>query len=491
MEPRLLCFCDTPTVSTGFGRVMEELLKRWRTYFADIDIHGINYDGAPHTLPYRIWRTGFPWYDAPPLQRFMNAASNPVVGRKDKAGDKFYTHIFLLQDAWALSGGGLPAALAELRRIRNGERYRAAGVPPLKVMAYFPCDAPFRAEWMEIARVADVAVTYTEYGKAQAERWISDREIEVIPHGVDANVFTPMAESRSMIRQAAFDPKICNWGGFDCADDFLMLNVNMNQRRKGIAQSFAILKNLKEQSELDAQVGGERRLPKFKLLLHMAAENRDEGVELEPMAEQFGLVRGEDWQHTGKLFNGLIGSLDNAALNALYNAADLYLTTSLGEGWGMGITEALAAGTPVAAPRHTACAEILKRVREDNDSRTPPRKRGEYPEGGTPALLLPLSDVPVVNTLDFSQVRYPVDVEVAAQMIMANWDRLRAWRQPLSPAIREWLNWDRIAARWLELMGVGETIEVRAGRANEAVEAAFAKSAATQGDGSNIIPLRP
>src|SRR5262249_54512238 len=37
---------------------------------------------------------------------------------------------------------------------------------------------------------------------------------------------------------------------------------------------------------------------------------------------------------------------------------DVYFTTTLGEGWGLPITEAMAAGLPVVAPRHSSLEEL-------------------------------------------------------------------------------------------------------------------------------------
>jgi glycosyltransferase involved in cell wall biosynthesis len=46
-------------------------------------------------------------------------------------------------------------------------------------------------------------------------------------------------------------------------------------------------------------------------------------------------------------------------LNMLYNAADCYVSTSTGEGWGICTTEAMAAGVPVVVPRNTSHVEIV------------------------------------------------------------------------------------------------------------------------------------
>jgi glycosyltransferase involved in cell wall biosynthesis len=45
-------------------------------------------------------------------------------------------------------------------------------------------------------------------------------------------------------------------------------------------------------------------------------------------------------------------------VNEIYNASDLYVTTTLGEGWGLGVTEAMATRLPVIIPNTTSLTEI-------------------------------------------------------------------------------------------------------------------------------------
>ena len=49
---------------------------------------------------------------------------------------------------------------------------------------------------------------------------------------------------------------------------------------------------------------------------------------------------------------------DDAALNLLYNACDVGLLTSMGEGWGLVSFEHGAAGAAQIVPDHSACTEI-------------------------------------------------------------------------------------------------------------------------------------
>ena len=121
-------------------------------------------------------------------------------------------------------------------------------------------------------------------------------------------------------------------------DTFLMLGVNKNEWRKDPLRMLEILVGLRR---LDVPA---------KLLLRMDPMSAMGGIHLELAAKQLGLTYGKEWCH--------MGPVDDEVLAGLYNAADLYLTTSLGEGWGLGVTEAMACHTPVAMPRHTSLAEI-------------------------------------------------------------------------------------------------------------------------------------
>jgi glycosyltransferase involved in cell wall biosynthesis len=61
----------------------------------------------------------------------------------------------------------------------------------------------------------------------------------------------------------------------------------------------------------------------------------------------------------------LIGSsVSQPDLARMYNAADLTLSTSLGEGWGFSFTEALACGCPLALPMHTSGRELALKLTE-------------------------------------------------------------------------------------------------------------------------------
>ncbi len=331
---KILAFGDSPTRMTGFARVMRNVLQRWWETAVEttaepagvtpaLHCWGIGYEGWPHDLPYRIFPGGtHDWNSAPRLSQFLKVLA-----------DGQYTHVFMLMDPDALSVHGFPQKLRQICKARG-----------IRVLLYYPVDAPLEPEWLGILDAADVAVSYTEYGREETRRAMgkSQYPIEVVPHGVD-ECFAPMSvEGRAKARVIEFDLQVtpASWRRFNFVEDdtFLMLGVNKNEWRKDPLRMLEILVGLRR---LDVPA---------KLLLRMDPMSAMGGIHLELAAKQLGLTYGKEWCH--------IGPVADELLAGLYNAADLYLTTSLGEGWGLGVTEAMACHTPVAMPRHTSLDEI-------------------------------------------------------------------------------------------------------------------------------------
>lgn len=184
-----------------------------------------------------------------------------------------------------------------------------------------------------------------------------------------------------------------------------------------------------------------------KLILHMPENGGpDQNISIAQCARQLGLKPGE-YGHHGMMFRGGQGLIPeetdytvkgNASLVGFYNLADLLLTTTKGEGWGLSITEALACGTPVAMPDHTSCAEIGGHL----DS-------GDFEDMWC---CLPVEKGVNVDRADNSRLRPRVDLERAVDAL-ENYYKSGAWkdRKSMSAPLKSWLDWDRIAGEMLKL----------------------------------------
>lgn len=433
---KLLILADTPTCSSGFGRVCRALASRW-TEFESIDIWGVNYSGWPFwhegallshdfKTPPDIYPAGYgDWSTGAKLQAFL---------QRLQAGK--HTHLWMMQDTFGLCMHSLPAAIKEL----TGRG--------LKSFLYFPVDAPMKPEWSAMVDAVGTAVAYTEYGRQEALKsleaaGLQPREILIMAHGSDFKEFKPLKENvegltepqRIAVKRIRLRK---DWfGDWLKPNDFVMVNVNKNQPRKGVVNSLEILKKLKAMN-----------LPRrVRLIMHMEnIDVHDGNHQLEWMGQQLGLVHGGDWCHTDgtgekRTFVNGHPLIKDVGLNELYNLSNLYLTTTLGEGWGLPITEALAAGCPVAAPAHTSCQEILDAIMRMG-AQTPP------------CIVLPLSESGVLST-DDTRIRWPVDTTEAAIRIKEFIEMTGGvdgdQRVVLNDELKEWLSWDRIAAEWMKL----------------------------------------
>jgi len=241
----LLIIADSPTLETGFGRVCKNLLSAWLTagIFDSIEVWGIGYTGWPHSLPVKIYPAQC--YEA---SNWCNPVNLARLARLIEV--KKYSHLWVMQDLFLLSS---PACLETLgKAVVNGGDFWG-----METTCYFPIDAPVDAWWIKFLALVDRPVAYTDYGRAEVLKHPSDllsvQGVDVIPHGTDTAVYHPLGESKFALRKQLLAG--CDWH----EDDFLVINVNQNQRRKGLLQTLQTFARLRIQMPY-------RR---FKLYLHM------------------------------------------------------------------------------------------------------------------------------------------------------------------------------------------------------------------------------
>lgn len=430
---KVLALVDSPTLATGFARVAQNLFPHWTAAGVAVEVWAIGFDGTGYgAVPWPLYPAGGGGVWASPiyLERFLQLLATGG-----------YTHCFILQDTFQFS----PQFCQTLLHVCSQKQIRS--------LLYFPVDAPLEPAWVDIIGAVDVAVAYTGYGAAEAQKQLAARgmrvPLTVLPHGVDREIYQPhaaRAEARQMWKIVLANGKEAVWLR---PDDFCLLSVNANQRRKDPARPLEILAALI------------RRGVPARLVLHCRAKT-PYGCDLEAVGRQLGLELWRDWVHSGDLFGvgdttymgrdargqPLIGSsVSQLDMARMYNAADLCLSTSLGEGWGFSFTEALACGCPVALPQHTSCGELVTKL-----AAMDPAVSQHY----AARQLCPLdaSDTIVLGEVDsLSRVRQRVTLPQAAdtleQYYHSGWWRER---RPLPRAAQEWLSWPRIAGEMLELL---------------------------------------
>ena len=96
-------------------------------------------------------------------------------------------------------------------------------------------------------------------------------------------------------------------------------------------------------------------LPEPFLYLHMHPKD-PLGWDLRGILIQTDLVEDKDYKLLPFKFEESMAETE--VLNQIYNASDAFLTTTLGEGWGLTFSEAAACKVPIVAPYTTSFMEM-------------------------------------------------------------------------------------------------------------------------------------
>lgn len=326
---RVLMLADF-ACATGFAQVSQNVVRQLMldkntTY--QMDIVGINYHGVPNE-----WQSFFPQIRLFPAH-FISGGD--VFGRKgylNLLASGAYDLTWILQDTFNIEVIG--DAIIDIRN-----RLIGSGKKGFKWIFYFPIDAPVKENWItKTALLSDIPIVYTQYGYDECIKKVPELKdkLKVIPHGIEETIFKPVdEETKKRFRHDYF---------MGLADDkFLITNLNRNQPRKDIARTMKVFADYKA---IDGTA-----------LLYLHMKNVDVAYTIDEVARNFGLIPNQDYI-TPQNFDEHDGfSVD--IVNLIYNVSDVVMTTTLGEGWGLSMTEAMAAKVPVIAPNHTALTEML------------------------------------------------------------------------------------------------------------------------------------
>lgn len=209
------------------------------------------------------------------------------------------------------------------------------------IISYVPCDGTnLPVEWQRLQKVTNMVVM-SQYGKSMYP------SARLVYHGVDTEQFWPVSE-RPIVTSTGIECRTkqdCKEAfGFD-KDGFLILRVDKNSGRKDFGATFKAVVPVMKRHE-DIQVH-----------FHTQSKQMQSGVDLEVLIQREPDIAAKRWFLPG-MTDSWIG-WDQVDLNALYNAADLFVSTSRGEGYGLTLVESLACGVPVIAQNVSAIPEVV------------------------------------------------------------------------------------------------------------------------------------
>ncbi len=203
---------------------------------------------------------------------------------------------------------------------------------PVAMWAPVDCD-PIPPPTVAALRTARWPVAYSRFGEREMRR--AGLDALYVPHGVDCDLFAPA--DRGTARQ--------QWSVPD--DVFLAVTVAANKglpSRKGLDR---LLKAWARFAETRRDV---------LLYVHTFPLPNYNGLDLLQMARFYGC---EDTVRFPDMALFATGGYTPPALAALYNAADVFVLPSMGEGFGIPLVEAQACGCPVITTDFTAQAELV------------------------------------------------------------------------------------------------------------------------------------
>lgn len=314
---------------TGFGVVTEALSSRFVAAGVDVRIIALNHRGEPVRGPLagRVWP--------------FDTLAQYFPGHTGKAIDGSLWTGLDPDDTWK------PDAVLAIADVSGLLHYIGTSVDlwrTVPVYHYCPIEGDnlppmWRQLWSMFSPVA-----MSDYGQRVISEHIG-QSVPRIHHGVDVETFRPVSPGKPI-----------QWGGWtfrnkdDCKTKFGLLGrkVILRADRNVVRKNFdALFRAFVPIAEAD---------PLVDLVLHCRPID-PEGIDLwqEILRMPEHLRERVRFTNVHDTFKGL--SQDGLAV--LYNAADVYASTTGGEGFGLTIAEAMACGVPVVATGWAAEVEVI------------------------------------------------------------------------------------------------------------------------------------
>ena len=315
---------------TGFGVVTEALAREFLLRGVDVRIIAVNHRGEPvrGDLSGRVW----------PASMFGDAFGGNL---SSAAIDGSLWLKLDAEDAWT------PDQVLVVSDMSGFQGHIGKAVTPqwtsLPVWHYCPIEGDnLPPSWREIWEPFR-PVAMSTYGANVISAHCA-RPVPMIPHGVDCDTFRPVT-----VGAAVHDGKTVR------TREQAKAAFGLDPARKVVLRTDRFVPRKFYHSLLSTMAEVFTRDPLVDLVMHCRPQ--DEGGNL---LEEIGRLPREMWGRV-KLTNAhdTWRGLPTESLVVLMNAADLYVSTTSGEGFGLTLAESLACGVPVVCTDWAADAETV------------------------------------------------------------------------------------------------------------------------------------
>lgn len=339
---RLLAWNDSPLSITGFGVVAKNILGRiYNTGVFDIACIGINHFDehadklfeSRSDVPYKVTIGADMVGDPTKGLQVRDRMGRGKLCQLIRKGN--IDALFLMRDLWdmVVPGGAFETYIPLHIQLAKEQGHN------FRVISHFPLEYQIQQPWTNILDQIDYGYCFTQGGMHQLRPW--EDNIKWCPQGADSKIYKPLKNfNRQKFRQEKMrleDPNV-----------FVVLNVNRNQPRKDVEATIQAFRLFKQQSM--GSTG-----PRPVLWLHMRPD--DNYGDARKLVEDAGLRVDYDVCFP-PYFNVGVGWTEEE-LNMLYNSVDLFISTSVAEGFGLTPVEAGMAGCPVLVPGHTGFLQTM------------------------------------------------------------------------------------------------------------------------------------
>lgn len=169
---KIIYMSDSPTISTGYGRVSKELTVALHNAGHEITCIGWGYNGEEHSFPFEII----------PCNTHRDNFGEDILSRyiRDNQPDILFT----LGDPWMTE------------YVPHMEERKA-----VCWVSYFPIDGyPVPPQWHSWVKNVDVPVVFSKFAFHLVKEILGTNPV-YIPHGVNTEVFKPLENTDSIKKE--------------------------------------------------------------------------------------------------------------------------------------------------------------------------------------------------------------------------------------------------------------------------------------------------
>ena len=206
---------------------------------------------------------------------------------------------------------------------------------------YVPIDSPITNcyKYINLFKQAKHIITMSKFGYEQLKQYIDVSKLSYIPVGVDTEIFKPVDK----INKEKIKFNLFNLPSDAFLFGYVAQNIGMRKGLPELIKTFSKVSKLHKNAYLYLHTNPNGILSKLY------------GFDLIDIINKYD-VKDKVIMPVNDIFRY---PFPMDLMNKIYNAMDVYVSNSAGEGFGMPILEAMSSGIPVIAGKHSAQTELV------------------------------------------------------------------------------------------------------------------------------------